>query len=108
VRINWVKGAELPPLAFTWTDATGALIPFASVPHTFTFKLAAGSTTVLTVSTGFTPADTDPNLTLAFTAATFDAVEAGVYTGQIWARRTAGTLDRLPLEFLFTLAPAIT
>lgn len=107
MRINWVKGAELPPLAFTWRDSAGALIPFASVAHTFTFKLAAGPTTVLTVTTGFTPADTDPNLTLAFTTTTFDNVDPGVYTGQIWARRTSGSLDRLPLEFLFTLANAI-
>ncbi len=105
MRINYSLGSELPDLSFTWRDASGALIAFGSIAHSFTLWLATSP--AFSKTTGFTGADTDPNVTMTFTTTDLNALSPGIYAGQLWARRTSDSKDRVPLRFMFALAAPI-
>lgn len=105
MRINYALGSELPDVTFSWRDASGALITFGSIAHTFRFLLATSTPFVKT--SGITGADTDPNVTVAFAAAELDALTPGTYVGQLWAKRTSDSKDRVPISFVFALAAAV-
>lgn len=94
--VDLTIAAELPNLTFAWSDSNGNLIDF-SVAHTFSFRI--GSATPFVKSTGITGAATSPNVTVSFTAGELDGLTAGVYLGELHARRTSDSKDRVPLRF---------
>jgi hypothetical protein len=110
--VEYTVGAELPDKPFRWLDGNGNLIPFATTPHTFTLRIGVYTCGValFTKTTGITGVDTDPNVTVAFTAGELPgSLEVGVrYLAQLWARRTSDSKDRDPLEFVFRMKPGLT
>lgn len=106
--LEYVQGTELPDIQVTWKDSTGTVIPFVSQPHTFSFRLPTFSKGTLGgAQVGITTADAAPNVTIAFSAGDLDSITPGIYSGQLWARRTADSKDRQPIKFDFTVSPPI-
>lgn len=91
---------ELPDLALSWRSSDGQLIDL-SASHTYQLRVAEAATrrVVLTKTSGFTGAATDPNLTIAWSAGELSVLAPGRrYLAQIRARRTSDNKDRL-LDF---------
>jgi hypothetical protein len=87
--------AELPDLAITWKANDGSIINF-STGYTFTLVLTTRTgSLLLTKTTGITGAATDPNVTVAWAAGEFAALEAGSHLAKLTARHTASGKDRV-------------
>jgi hypothetical protein len=93
--LHYYRTAERPDLRLWLLDDDGDLVDMTG--HTFSFKLGnPGSAATFTKTTGITGAagsDTEPNVTITFTAAELDGLAAGVTTWQL--RATSGGLDRV-------------
>lgn len=89
--VVYTAGAELPALALTWRDPDGDIIDLSTG---WTFSLRIDTSPVTEKTSGITGADTAPNVTIAWAAGELD-VTPGTYDCQLWARRTADSLDRV-------------
>lgn len=95
-QMDLTVGTELPDQPFEWKDLNGNVIDFSS-GHTFSFRI--GAATPFVKSSGITGAATSPNVTVSFSAGELDAITPGVYLGELHARRTSDSKDRVPLRF---------
>jgi len=106
-KITYRLGAELPDASFTWRSSGGVIIPFATQPHTFSFRVFSPAPFIKGVlggsQPGFTGFDASPNVTVAFNQGELDAIDPGTWFAELWARRTTDGKDRNPLPFLFKL-----
>ena len=107
--VKYIQGADLPDLALTLTDSAGNVLALSSVAHSFALKVGTpGSAAVLTKTTGFTAADTAPNLTVAWaTSGELNTLTPDAYTMDVIATRTSDSKNR-PFRFTLIIAPAIT
>jgi hypothetical protein len=98
---DYIEGADLPDLAFSWRDRNGALIDFSS--YSFELKIGfPGETALVTKTTGIAGFATDPNVIIAFlTTGELNALQAGNYRGQLKAQRAADGKQRY---LMFNLA----
>lgn len=104
----YTQGADLPDLTLEWRDSDGSLLPFAT-GWTFQLKLGTpGSAAALTKTTGITPADTSPNVTIAWpTSAELNTLTPGYYHAELTATRASDSKQR-KMAFGIRLDPQIT
>jgi hypothetical protein len=106
MAVSYIKGAELPDVAITWSDQETGLLDF-STGWTFSLKIGTpGQTAALTKSTGMTGSATAPNLIIAWAPAELDPLAPGTYTCDVEARHTASGKDRKQ-SFPITMTPAV-
>lgn len=100
-RTSYTQGADLPDLALAWKDRNGALIDF-SVAHTYELKIGyPGSTALVTKTTGFAGAATNPNLVVQWaTTNELNTLVPGNYYVQIKATRTSDGKQRFAKGFI--------
>lgn len=91
-------GAELPDWTFHWLDNSGNTIDF-STGHTFTLRIGHAGNGVMAKTSGISGADTNPNVTVSFGDGEWDSIPPGLYSAELWARRTVDDRDREPLRF---------
>jgi hypothetical protein len=104
----YVQGADLPDLAITWQDKSGAVIPFAT-GYTFTLKVGKpGDVAQLTKTTGFVGANSAPNVTIAWApTGELNQIPPGTYTADLIATRASDGKQRV-FRFVLPVHPAIT
>jgi len=92
----YYQGSDLPDLAETWTDSTGAVIDF-SAGYSFAVKVGKrGAASAFTKTTGITGASSAPNITIAWsTTGELNSLPSGVYIVRIIATRTSDGKDRI-------------
>lgn len=105
--VEYTAGADLPDLALTWRDASGANIDLTG--YTLQLKLGQpGAPATLTKTSGITGAATDPNVTIAWsTIGELNTLPIGAYIGQLRAERTADAKHRF-MTFVLVVHAAIT
>jgi hypothetical protein len=105
---EYVQGADLPDLTFTWYAQDGTLIDL-STGYTFSLKIGnPGSAALITKTTGITGAATDPNVTIAWaTSGELNTLAPGSYALQLQATRTADSKQRF-LTDQITIHPGMT
>jgi hypothetical protein len=99
----YTVGAELPDWQPTWLSSSGEVIDF-STGYSFELRIATDPVTVKT--TGITGAAAAPNLTVAWASGELPA-QPGNYRGQITARRTSDSKDRVSMEFILEVVPKL-
>jgi hypothetical protein len=97
-QIDVTIGAELPDWTFHWLDTSGNTIDF-STGHAFTLRVGNAGSGVMAKTTGIAGADTNPNVTISFAVDEWANVPPGLYSAELWARRTVDDRDREPLRF---------
>jgi hypothetical protein len=107
--VTYIQGSDLPDLTIEWRDRNGALIQFQSVAHTFDLKVGhPGQAADLTKSTGFTGADTAPNVTVQWaTTGELNTLTPGTYQADLTATRSGDGKQR-KLRFPLVVLPAIS
>lgn len=91
---EYIKGAELPDVALTWTDEDTGLLDF-SVGWTFTARIGhVGAAADLTKTTGITGAAIAPNLVIAWADGELDALDPDTYDVDVEANHVASSKDR--------------
>lgn len=100
-RTSYTQGSDLPDLALTWKDRSGALIDL-SVPHTYELKIGyPGETALVTKTTGFVGAATAPNFIAQWaTTNELNTLAPGNYYVQIKATRTSDGKQRFAKGFI--------
>ncbi len=90
--------ASLPSLKLDWYDEAGVLCALQSQAYAFTAQyLKQDGSLYASKSTGFTAADTAPNLTLAWTVGEFTNFPVGAYTLKIIATRASDNRVRVAI-----------
>lgn len=101
-RVKLTVGVELPDIAFTWRDGTGAIIPFETEGYTFQLRIETHPTIVKGTlggeQVGITRSDGAPNVIVTFAIGDLDDVESGFYGGQLRGQRADGK-ERTPINF---------
>ena len=106
-KVEYVQGSDLPDLALSWFDYSGAIIDFTS-GYSFELKLGKpGSPALVTKTTGFTALLTDPNLIVSWASTgELNSIAVGEYRCQIRATRIADNKQRTTI-FWFVVLPGI-
>jgi hypothetical protein len=108
LRLVVTQGAELPNRTLTWLNpATGAPIPFASDPHTFELRVAAGDTMFVKTG-GIVGVDGDPNVMISFAADELLMLAPAHYPAQLWARQQSTGLDQDPINIRLVVEHGIS
>lgn len=97
IKFTVTVGSELPDWTFHWVDDDGATIDF-STGFTWTLRVGDNSTGVIQKTAGISGANTDPNVTVAWTVGEWDDVSPATYGFTLTPRRTSDSKDREPLR----------
>lgn len=99
---TYIKGSDLPDLVVAWYDGDGTTIDMSS-GYTFAVKVGIpGADAELTKSTGITGTSSGLSIQWA-TSGELNDLDAGIYTLQVTATRTADSRNRIqqiPLHVL--------
>lgn len=94
MAVEYMQGAELPDVAFTWTDEETGLLDF-STGWSFTVRVGiSGSPALIEKTVGISGAATAPNVIIAWEPDELDVLAVGTYDVDVIARNDGTSKDR--------------